>query len=93
MPAVAQTLGWVWVGGGCPDVSCSASALRELSEKKSFMDKESQINSGEGQGTEAASLSPGSEAGLKALPTQSKEQGVFCCHCGHLPGGRVLPHM
>ena len=57
------------------------------------MDKESQINSVEGQGTEAASLSPGSEAGLKPLPTQSKERGMFHCHCGHLPGGRVLPHM
>ena len=57
------------------------------------MDKESQINSGKGHGTEAASLSPGSEAGLKPLPTQSKEQGVFRCHCGCPPGGHVLPHM
>lgn len=48
MPAVAQTLGWTRGGGGGTDVSCPAAALRELSEKKSFMYKDSQINSGKG---------------------------------------------
>lgn len=53
MPAVAQTLGWAW---GAQMYPASASALRELSEKKSLMYKDSQINSGKGHRTGAASL-------------------------------------
>lgn len=59
------------------------------------MYKESQINSGKGHGTGAASL-PG-VTGRAQIPhiqrCENTEKGVFHCHCGHLPGGGILPHM
>lgn len=74
MPAVAQTLGWVWVGGGCPDVSCSASALRELSEKKSFMDKESQITVARARGLKQPASPQGQRQGSKPSPLRVKSR-------------------
>lgn len=59
MPAVAQTLGWAWGAQMYP----AQSTLREISEKKSFMYKDSQINSGKGQRTGAASLPGGQKQG------------------------------
>lgn len=69
------------LGVGGPDVSYSASALRELSEKNSFVYKDSQINSGKGHGTGAASL-PGVRGRARTPPThlnrcESKEQNVI----------------
>lgn len=45
-----------WAGHQSPDVSCSASALGELSGKKSFMYKESRIDGGRGHRAGAARL-------------------------------------
>lgn len=84
MPAVAQTLGWAW---GAQMYPASASALRELSEKKSLMYKDSQINSGKGHGTRAASLL-GVRGRAQSPHTQireSKEHSVFHVTVGICP--------